>query len=80
MAKPNPRAFHLVCAHLALRPGQVLYVGVDYKVEVLAARAAGLGAMYLYRVGTGPMTQHNRIATLAELLPYVTGSTASAHR
>jgi putative hydrolase of the HAD superfamily len=80
VAKPNPRAFHLVCAHLALSPEQVLYVGDDYEVDVLAARAAGLRAVHLDRVGTGPMTEHNRIATLAELLPYVTGATASADR
>jgi len=73
VAKPNPQAFHLVCAHLALPPGQVLYVGDDYEVDVLAARAAGLRAVYLDRVGTGPMTEHNRITTLAELLSYVTG-------
>jgi putative hydrolase of the HAD superfamily len=57
-----------------------LYVGDDYEVDVLAARAAGLGAVYLDRVGTRPMTEHNRITTLAELLPYVTGQTASADR
>ena len=73
VAKPNPLAFHLVCAHLALPPGQVLYVGDDYEVDVLAARAAGLRAVYLDRVGTGPMTEHNRITTLAELPSYVTG-------
>ena len=80
VAKPNPQAFHVVCANLALPPGQVLYVGDDYEVDVLAARAAGLGAVYLDRVGTGPMTEHNRITTLAELLPYVTDQTASADR
>jgi putative hydrolase of the HAD superfamily len=73
VAKPNPRAFHLVCAHLALPPGQVLYVGDDYEVDVLAARAAGLRAVYLDRVGTGPMTEHNRITTLAELPSHVMG-------
>src|SRR5450631_3524091 len=73
VAKPNPLAFHLVCAHLALPPGQVLYVGDDYEVDVLAARAAGLRAVYLDRVGTGPMTEHNRITTLAELPSYFTG-------
>src|ERR1035437_6788001 len=80
VAKPNPRAFHLVCAHLALPPGRALYVGDDYEVDVLAARGAGLQAVYLDRVGTGPMTEHNRITTLAELLPYVTGSTTNADR
>ena len=80
VAKPHPRAFHLVCAHLALPPEQVLYVGDDYQVDVLAARAAGLGAVYLDRVGTGPMAEYNRITTLVELLPYVTGSTTNADR
>jgi putative hydrolase of the HAD superfamily len=80
VAKPDPRAFDLVCAHLSLSPEQVLYVGDDYEVDVLAARAAGLRAVYLDRAGTGPMTEHNRITTLAQLLAYVTGSTASANR
>lgn len=80
VAKPSPRAFHRCCAHLALPPGQVLYVGDDYEVDVLAARAAGLQAVYLDRVGTGPMTEHNRITTLTELLPYVTSSTGNPDR
>jgi putative hydrolase of the HAD superfamily len=80
VAKPDPRAFRLVCAHLALPPGQVLCVGDDYEVDVRAARAAGLRAVYLDRIGTGPMTEHDRITTLAELLPYVTGSTAGTDR
>jgi putative hydrolase of the HAD superfamily len=80
VAKPNPRAFCLVCAHWALPPEQVLYVGDDYVVDVLAARAAGLQAVYLDRVGAGPMREHNRMTTLAELLAYVTGSTTNTDR
>lgn len=80
VAKPDPRAFHQACTRLALPPGQVLYVGDDYEVDVLAARAAGLGAVYLDRVGTGPITEHNRITTLVDLLPYVTGATTNADR
>jgi putative hydrolase of the HAD superfamily len=37
VAKPNPRAFHLCCAHLALPPGQSLVLQVSYlfdRIEV----------------------------------------------
>jgi|GEM_PF-2642855 hypothetical protein len=37
-------------------------------------------AVYLDRIGAGPMTEHNRFTKLAELLPYVTGSTTNADR
>lgn len=38
VAKPQPRAFHLVCEALDLAPPRVLYVGDDHEVDVLAAR------------------------------------------
>lgn len=37
-------------------------------------------AVYLDRVGAGPITEHNRITTLAGLLPYVTVSATNADR
>jgi len=36
--------------------------------------------VFLDRIGTGPMTEHNRITELAELLSYVKGSTTNAAR
>ena len=66
-AKPSPRAFHAVCEHLGLSPSQALYVGDDHAIDVLAARAAGMRAVLLDRLGVGPLDEPERITTLAEL-------------
>lgn len=50
-AKPDPRIFHAACAELGIPPGQVLHVGDDLELDVLAARRAGLQSAWLCRPG-----------------------------
>lgn len=67
VAKPNPQSFRRVCEELGLAAGSVLHVGDRYDVDVLAARAAGLGAVHLDRYDEGPPEEPCRIGTLRDL-------------
>lgn len=67
VAKPSPVAFLRVCEALDVAPEQVLYVGDDHEVDVLAARAAGLRALHLDRLAAGPDTELERATSLADL-------------
>ena len=67
VAKPSPEAFLRVCEALGVAPEQVLYVGDEHEVDVLAARAAGLRALYLDRLSAGPDTEVERASSLADL-------------
>jgi putative hydrolase of the HAD superfamily len=66
-AKPDPRAFAEACRRLDARPEQVLMVGDNYEIDILAARAAGLTAVHLDRGGRRPEPDPARISTLADL-------------
>lgn len=50
-AKPDPRIFHAACTELGVPPAQVLHVGDDLELDVLAARRAGLQSAWLCRPG-----------------------------
>ncbi|BFU43509.1 hypothetical protein KRMM14A1004_17460 [Krasilnikovia sp. MM14-A1004] len=67
VAKPDPDAFRRACAHWGLPPHAVLSVGDRYDLDVLAARAAGLDAVQLDRLGAGPAGEPQRITSLREL-------------
>ena len=45
--KPDPRIFHAALDALGVAPGEALYVGDLYEVDVVGARAAGLDAVLL---------------------------------
>jgi HAD superfamily hydrolase (TIGR01509 family) len=45
--KPDPRIFELALDRLGLEPGEVVYVGDTYEVDVLGARAAGMRAILI---------------------------------
>jgi putative hydrolase of the HAD superfamily len=49
--KPDPRIFHEACRRLGCAPEETLHVGDDLELDALAARAAGLPAMWLRREG-----------------------------
>jgi putative hydrolase of the HAD superfamily len=66
-AKPDARAYGHVCDQLNQPPGSVLHVGDRYELDVVAARAAGLNAVYLDRDDRGPATECHRIRTLLDL-------------
>jgi FMN hydrolase / 5-amino-6-(5-phospho-D-ribitylamino)uracil phosphatase len=50
-AKPHPRCFERLAAALALTAGEILYVGDDAQLDVLAARAAGCATAWMNRRG-----------------------------
>ena len=45
IAKPDPRIFQLGLDAAGTTPGETVYVGDSYFVDVVGARAAGLGAV-----------------------------------
>jgi FMN hydrolase / 5-amino-6-(5-phospho-D-ribitylamino)uracil phosphatase len=49
VAKPARACFERLAAQLALEPQQVIYVGDDAQLDVLAARAAGLRTAWMNR-------------------------------
>lgn len=55
IGKPDSRIFHEACRRLGCRPAQVLHVGDDLELDVLAARAAGLHTLWLRREGCEPI-------------------------
>ena len=69
VAKPHRQAYALFCARLGVAAEEVLYVGDNYDLDVVAARATGLRALHLDRDGTG--SEESRIRTLAELGPHL---------
>jgi HAD superfamily hydrolase (TIGR01549 family) len=48
-AKPDPRMFHAACGIAAVAPHEVLHVGDDPHLDVLAARGAGLQSAWVRR-------------------------------
>ena len=48
-AKPDPRMFHAACRLAGVEPAQALHVGDDPRLDVIAARDAGLHAAWLRR-------------------------------
>jgi putative hydrolase of the HAD superfamily len=69
VGKPDPEAFRSACARWGLPPASVLSVGDNHRLDVLAARAAGLRAVHLDRRDEGPHDEPHRIMSLAELGP-----------
>ncbi|GAA3472938.1 HAD family hydrolase [Nonomuraea roseola] len=65
-AKPHPEIFLAGCELLGLPPGQVAYVGDKYDVDALGARAAGLRAFWLDRVG-GSAVQEEGVTVIGSL-------------
>ena len=45
--KPDPRIFRLALARAGVEPGQAVYVGDLYSVDVIGARAAGIEGILL---------------------------------
>ncbi|MGM7778966.1 HAD family hydrolase [Arthrobacter sp. KNU-44] len=65
-AKPAREAFMQPCRLMTVPPGETLYVGDNYRVDIDGARNAGLQAIHLNREGT---RRQGTIQSLAELPP-----------
>jgi putative hydrolase of the HAD superfamily len=65
--KPDPAIFRTALEALAVTPGEVLYVGDLYEVDVVGARAAGLQAVLLVPPGAPKPAGCATVESLAEL-------------
>jgi 2-haloalkanoic acid dehalogenase type II len=67
IGKPDPRIFHEACRMLGCKPAQVLHVGDDLELDVLAARDAGLHTFWLRREGCEPVedVRYRDLATVS---------------
>ena len=72
--KPDPAIFHLAAAELSLAPKEqmILYVGNDYSLDVMGARAAGLTPVLIDRYALYPHADCLRFASLDEWLEALT--------
>ena len=72
--KPDPAIFQLALAELSLSiPEQiVLYVGNEYRADVLGARAAGLTPVLIDRYALYPHADCHRFASLDEFVEAMT--------
>ena len=65
--KPDPAIFRAALAALDVGPAEAIYVGDLYDVDVVGARAAGMGAVLLVPDAAGPGPECGRISSLTAL-------------
>jgi putative hydrolase of the HAD superfamily len=66
--KPDPRIFHAALDALGVTPGEALYVGDLYEVDVVGARAAGMEAVLLGEPGGAPGPACRSVRSLESLV------------
>lgn len=69
-AKPDPAMFHAVCERLELAPDEILHVGDDPELDVLAAARVGMRTVWVNRDGRdwpGGSLPDIEVRTLLEL-------------
>jgi HAD superfamily hydrolase (TIGR01509 family) len=71
VAKPAPEIFRRAAAKMGVPPGEAFHVGDLAYRDAKAARAAGLGSVWLNREGTGFGEDPPEITSLTELPFYV---------
>jgi putative hydrolase of the HAD superfamily len=67
VAKPDPAIFRRALDRLGVAPGEAFHIGNLANVDAKAALAAGLGAVWLHRGGTGFGEDPPEITSLSEL-------------
>ncbi|MDB5869749.1 MAG: HAD-superfamily hydrolase subfamily variant 3 [Polaromonas sp.] len=70
VGKPDPRIFHAAAGAAGVRPEQVLHVGDDAALDVLAALGCGMQAVWVNRADhlwTHAQAPHETVTTLTEL-------------
>ena len=75
--KPDPRIFHIALEQLDVAPGDALYVGDVYEVDVVGARNAGLAAALVGAADAGDMPGVVRADTVADLVNVLLGASTS---
>jgi putative hydrolase of the HAD superfamily len=69
VAKPAPQAYLATCRRIGSDPTRTLHVGDRHDLDVVAARAAGLPALHLDRLGGDDEPPEGRLRSLTELAP-----------
>ena len=70
VGKPDPRIFQAASQAAGVQPHEVLHVGDDAALDVLAAQACGMQAVWVNRTDqpwTHPVQPHLTVTTLTEL-------------
>ena len=70
VGKPDPRIFRAAATAAGVQPHEVLHVGDDAALDVLAALACGMQTVWVNRTDhpwTHPAAPHETVTTLAEL-------------
>jgi HAD superfamily hydrolase (TIGR01509 family) len=67
VSKPDPAIFRLAAARMGVAPGDAIYVGDIYQVDVAGARAAGMRALWL-APGADGRAYPERIERLSDIL------------
>lgn len=65
--KPDPRIFECAMAELGARSEECLYVGDVYSIDMVGARAVGMGAVLIDVAGAYRGSGYPRIESLSEL-------------
>lgn len=74
VGKPDPRTYHEAVRLAGTRPGETVCVGDNLEWDVIGARAAGLRAVWLDRVGgSGPTEPVPTVASLHEVTAALRG-------
>ncbi|MGH2409360.1 MAG: HAD family hydrolase, partial [Chloroflexota bacterium] len=67
IGKPDPRIFATVLERLRLRPDKAVMVGNSLDHDIMGARAAGIGSIWINRVGEAAPTGWAPDATITSL-------------
>jgi len=70
-SKPEPAIFLRACRLLDAEPRDAVYVGDQYEVDVVGARAAGLAGVWLDRGGTASADHVSPLIASLDGLPQV---------
>jgi putative hydrolase of the HAD superfamily len=70
--KPKPEIFHFALRKAGVLPAEAIYIGDQYKVDVVGARGAGMKGLLIDRAGLHKdITDCPRIRSLAEVIEYL---------
>lgn len=71
--KPSPRLFEIALERMGVPPEKAVYVGDDYRMDVVGARAAGLTPILLDRNDRYLATDCLKIRRLDEIIDFLQG-------
>jgi len=77
VGKPDPRIFYIAAQAAGVQPREVLHVGDDAALDVLAALDCGMQAVWVNRTGqpwSHPVLPHGTVATLTALCDLLASS------